>query len=375
MRVVVVDPSRTVLKFIARLLATRNHEVRTFVAAREALECVRSDLSVGALITSDELLPMSEMSGIELCWEARLLATCRRPIYIILMSCDRDQHKLIEALDSGADDFIGKPPVAEELYARLRSAERLANMQQELLRLALTDSLTCVLNRRAFFESGEEVCERGHALDCLSAIVIDIDHFKRINDVCGHDVGDEAIRRVAEEVAAENAITGRLGGEEFGMLLEGRDLAGALRMAEDLRTRISAMPPSSSRRSTAATSTAGLAPPRGKRHAYDFQFAERRCLPVLKMYPGGLGLLFCRPVTHREADPTGRTTPRASCFLTFGKCPVFGRPLIWGNGPPKPWSSCLRIDCVGHTLVMEGGDDFAKLPDKIACVFSGAGTG
>jgi DNA-binding response OmpR family regulator len=47
MRVVVVDPSRTVLKFIARLLATRNHEVRTFVAAREALECVRSDLSVG----------------------------------------------------------------------------------------------------------------------------------------------------------------------------------------------------------------------------------------------------------------------------------------------------------------------------------------
>src|SRR6266849_5976303 len=138
MRVVVVDPSRTVLKFIARLLATRNHEVRTFVAAREALECVRSDLSVGALITSDELLPMSEMSGIELCWEARLLATCRRPIYIILMSCDRDQHKLIEALDSGADDFIGKPPVAEELYARLRSAERLANMQQEHLRTRIS---------------------------------------------------------------------------------------------------------------------------------------------------------------------------------------------------------------------------------------------
>ena len=91
--------------------------------------------------------------------------------------------------------------------------------------------------------------------------------------------------------------------------------------------------------------------------------------------PGGLGLLFCRPVTHREADPTGRTTPRASCFLTFGKCPVFGRALIWGNGPPKPRSSCLRIDCVGHTLVMEGGHDFAKLPGKIACVFSGAALG
>src|SRR5262249_56335866 len=110
MRVVVVDPSRTVLKFIARLLATRNHEVRTFVSAREALECLRSDLSVGALVTSDELLPMSDMSGIELCWEARLVATCRRPIYIILMSCDRDEHKLIDALDSAAAAFTANPP-------------------------------------------------------------------------------------------------------------------------------------------------------------------------------------------------------------------------------------------------------------------------
>jgi diguanylate cyclase (GGDEF)-like protein len=239
--VVVVDPSRTVLKFIARLLATRNHDVRTFVSARDALECVKSDLGVGALITSDELLPMSDMSGMELCWEVRLLASHRRPIYIILMSCDRDQHKLIEALDSGADDFIGKPPVAEELYARLRSAERLAGMQQELLRLALTDSLTGVLNRRAFFESAEEVCGRAHALDALSAIVIDIDHFKRINDVYGHDAGDDAIRRVAEEVAAQKGIAGRLGGEEFALVLEGRDGPAAHRIAEDLRSRISGM--------------------------------------------------------------------------------------------------------------------------------------
>src|ERR1051326_213759 len=242
MRVVVVDPSRTVLRFISRLLATRNHEVRTFVGAREALECLRCDPSVGALITSDELVPMSEMSGIELCCEARLLATCRRPIYIILMSCDRDSQKLIEALDSGADDFIGKPPVAEELYARLRSPERLANMQQELLRLALTDPLTGVLNRRAFFERAEEACARAHALDGLAAVVIDIDHFKRINDVYGHDVGDEAIRAVAAEVGAENAIAGRLGGEEFAMLLEGRDLAAALGVAERLCAHVSGMP-------------------------------------------------------------------------------------------------------------------------------------
>jgi two-component system, cell cycle response regulator len=257
MRVVVVDPSRTVLKFIARLLATRHHEVRTFVTAREALECVRSDPAVGALIASDELAN-ADMSGIELCWEARLIATCRRPIYIILMSCDRDPKKRIEALDSGANDFIGKPAVAEELYARLRSAERLVKMQQELLRLALTDPLTGVLNRRAFFERAEEICKRGHTLDCLSAIVMAIDDFKRINDVYGHDVGDVAICNVAMEVAAEHAVAGRLGGEEFAMVLEGRDLGAALRIAEELRSRIGAMQVQTGRRRLTLTCSFGV---------------------------------------------------------------------------------------------------------------------
>jgi DNA-binding response OmpR family regulator len=55
------------------------------------------------------------MSGVELCWETRLLATCRRPIYVLMMSSQYDQRSLIEALDSGADEFIGKPPLAEEL--------------------------------------------------------------------------------------------------------------------------------------------------------------------------------------------------------------------------------------------------------------------
>ena len=238
MRVVVVDPSRSVLQSIERLLATRNHEVRTFLDAGEALEYLRCDPNVGALITNDELRPGSDISGIELCWEARLVASCRRPIYIILMSCDRDPKKLIEALDSGADDFIGKPPIAEELYARLRSAERLANMQQELLRLALTDPLTGVLNRRAFFERAVEVCGRAYDLDALSAIVIDIDRFKRINDLHGHDIGDTVIRKIAEAITTEPAIIGRLGGEEFAMVLEGCDLPAALRIAGRLRTRV-----------------------------------------------------------------------------------------------------------------------------------------
>jgi two-component system, cell cycle response regulator len=238
MRVVLVDPSRTVLKFVGRLLEARDHEVRAFTDGEAALDCIRSDLKVGALITSAELI---SMSGLELCWETRLLATCDRPIYVIMMSSSQDQHKLIEALDSGADDYIGKPPVAEELYARLRAAERVAAMQQELVRLATTDSLTGVFNRRAFFERACDACARAETGSALSVILFDIDHFKRVNDLYGHDMGDRAICAVAQAAATESALVGRLGGEEFAMLLEGRDLNETLAVAERLRGKMSAL--------------------------------------------------------------------------------------------------------------------------------------
>src|SRR5262249_53129236 len=238
MRVVLVDPSRTVLKFVGRLLEARDHEVRAFTDGWAALDYIRSDPKVGALITSAEL---TSMCGIELCWETRLLAACDRQIYVILMSSSHDRRHLIEALDSGADDYIGKPPVAEELYARLRAAERVASMQEELVRLATTDSLTGVLNRRAFFERAHDACSRAAAGEPLSALIFDIDHFKRVNDIYGHDVGDRAICAVAREAAAESALVGRLGGEEFAMLLAGHGLDDALGLAERLRRQMAGL--------------------------------------------------------------------------------------------------------------------------------------
>jgi two-component system, cell cycle response regulator len=237
MNVVLVDPSRTVLKIVTGLLEARNHEVRTFTDAPEALDYTKSHPAVEALITSAEL---TSMSGVDLCRRTRQLASRGRSIYVILMSSNQDGHTLIEALDNGADDFMGKPPVVEELYARLRAAERVGTMQRELLRLATTDPLTGMLNRRAFFVQAEEACERAGAGSSLSAVMLDIDHFKRVNDTHGHDVGDAAIRGIAREAAATGkAILGRLGGEEFAFLLEGRALSDAVEIAEDLRLRLS----------------------------------------------------------------------------------------------------------------------------------------
>jgi two-component system cell cycle response regulator len=230
-RIVVVDPSRVVLKSISRLLTDGHHEVRTFVDGREALAHIKADPDVDVLITSTE--PAS-ISGLELCWETRLLASRDRPIHIILMSSNYDQERLIEALDSGADDFIGKPPAAQELYARLRSAERLCSMQRELIDLATTDPLTGVLNRRAFFERAQDACARSPA-GALSAVMFDVDHFKRINDEYGHDIGDRTLRDIAQQVARHCRMVGRLGGEEFAILLEGADQSAAVALAELLR--------------------------------------------------------------------------------------------------------------------------------------------
>ncbi len=238
MRIVVVDPSRTILKLVTQLLEAGHHEVRPFTEGHEALDYVRSDPDVDALITSVEL---QSMSGVDLCRETRLLATRGRPIYIVLMSSNYEQRKLIEALDNGADDFIGKPPATEELYARLRAAERLGTMQRELVRLATTDPLTGVLNRRAFFERAEELCARAASGRPLSGIMFDIDHFKRINDVHGHNAGDHVLRIIAHEAETENEMVGRLGGEEFAILVKDRPLADTVAVAERLRLKFAGL--------------------------------------------------------------------------------------------------------------------------------------
>jgi len=239
MHIALVDPSRTTRLIVARMLEARGHAVLPYADEREALVQIKVDPCIEAVITSAEL---THMSGLEFCWETRLIATCRRPIYVLMMSTEYDQRSLIEALDSGADDFIGKPPLAEELYARLRAAERLATMQRELIRLATIDPLTGLCNRRGFFELATEAYARTIPDGRLSAIILDIDNFKYINDSYGHETGDEALRACASAARMDEALAGRLGGDEFALLLEERTLPQAIEIAEDLRLRLAARP-------------------------------------------------------------------------------------------------------------------------------------
>jgi len=230
-RIVVVDPSRTILKAVSRLLESDGHVVSAFSEGQDALDCIKSSPDVSVLITSAEL---ASMSGLELCWEARLLSGRDRALYIILMSSNAEQTHVVNALDSGADEFIRKPPVGEELYARLRTAERLLRQQRELIVLAYLDSLTGVLNRRAFFDKTGDLVDAGRR---FAAVMFDVDHFKHVNDTYGHDVGDQVLRVIGREARNGTAILGRLGGEEFAIVLEESSLQAATLHAEELRRR------------------------------------------------------------------------------------------------------------------------------------------
>ena len=236
MRTVLADPSRTVLKIVARLLEDKGHEVRPFEDGKQALDYIKSDPEVRALITSVEL---PTLSGIALCGEARRLASIHRPLYILLMSSNGDQGHLVKALDNGADDFICKPPASEELYARLRAADRVTTMQADLIRLAMIDCLTGAWTRRAFFDYAADACRRAEP-GALMAVMFDIDHFKKVNDAYGHEMGDHVLRAVAQEACKAAGTIGRLGGEEFSILVKG-SMQDGVELAENLRRIISSM--------------------------------------------------------------------------------------------------------------------------------------
>ncbi len=237
MRLVLVDPSRAVQRAMAQLIEGDGHQVTTFADGRQALAYIAWETDVRALITGTQPLGIS---GIELCAAAHRLSGTRRALHVILMSSTEDYHLVVAALDAGADDFIHKPPNPDELCARLRLADRVTAMKQQLIQYATTDVLTGLFNRRAFFERAAEMCQVAEAGKQLSAILFDLDHFKSINDTCGHDVGDQVLTAVGAQAKIVDGVVGRLGGEEFCVLVQA-DQADALECAGELQRAICAL--------------------------------------------------------------------------------------------------------------------------------------
>lgn len=242
--IVIVDDmqfSRAVLR--SALNKVGYTDVRMAASASEALSML--DERTADVVLADWVMP--EMNGLELTDTIRRKDEARgHYTSIILFTAKEGADAMMEAFQRGVDDYLTKPVDPKELAARVFAAGRVAGLQNTLLEtsaalkranqyleeLSTTDPLTGLPNRRYFNQHAENLLAqtraRGGGL-CLA--ILDLDHFKDINDHYGHDVGDEVLtgfaRRV-QRVIRPTDVFARLGGEEFALLMYHPD-ATALR--------------------------------------------------------------------------------------------------------------------------------------------------
>jgi two-component system cell cycle response regulator len=166
--------------------------------------------------------------------------------YVVLLTSRGGTRDLVAGLEAGADDYVAKPFDEHELQARLRAGQRIVMLQRELYRLkemfrlqSRTDPLTGCFNRRAIMERlGSELSRARREGRPLGVAMVDVDHFKCVNDAHGHAAGDavlrEVVRRIDGTVRASDAF-GRTGGEEFLVLWPAADLAAVRIAGERIR--------------------------------------------------------------------------------------------------------------------------------------------
>jgi len=207
----------------------------------EAWEIIQQPESP-SLIISDWMMP--RMDGLALCRKIRNMEKSDY-IYFIILTAKGEKKDIIKGLEAGADDFLTKPFNQEELKYRTRIGERIIDLERRILQLANTDTLTGLLNRRAFMERMEQEMSRAQReKKPLSLIFADIDHFKRVNDTYGHQVGDLVLQRFTDQLkttARPYDFLGRYGGEEFLVCLPGTHGLQTGSVAERMRRQIEAM--------------------------------------------------------------------------------------------------------------------------------------
>ncbi|KAF1687461.1 diguanylate cyclase response regulator [Pseudoxanthomonas broegbernensis] len=234
----VVDDSPSARTHAAALLEMFGYRVVQAADGPEALRALEGDQTIRLAVVDQE---MPGMQGIELTRRLRALRT-RDRVAVIGVSGRDDPGLVARFLKNGANDFLRKPYTREEFFCRVSQNVDQLELIGSLQDLATRDFLTGLPNRRHFLEQAERMVPRLQDVRApVAAAMLDIDHFKHINDSWGHDTGDQALRAVAAAVsshARRQDQVARFGGEEFCLLvpgLEGEELA---RYFEDLRQRI-----------------------------------------------------------------------------------------------------------------------------------------
>src|SRR5437879_7999639 len=240
-RVLVAEDDPVSRRVLELRLRQWGYEVIAVDNGFQALEVVQADDSPELLLL-DWMMP--GIDGVELCRRVRLMSKPVYP-YILLLTARDAKQDLIAGLEAGADDYLTKPFHADELHARLRAGGRILGLQKELIRAreelrfhATHDVLTGVWNRKGIMELLANELARAHRTgESLGLMMIDLDHFKAVNDTYGHAAGDAVLKEVAHRLGNSVRtydLVGRYGGEEFLVILSNASLEETSRRAQKL---------------------------------------------------------------------------------------------------------------------------------------------
>jgi diguanylate cyclase (GGDEF)-like protein len=236
--VVLVDDSADVHRLIKARLRSEPYELTAFGNGSEALDAFKQ--RVPSLVLLD--LDMPGMDGFAVIRAIKATPAMASTPIIILSGLSDAQDK-VAAFDLGATDYVTKPFDFSELRARIRSALRIEHLLRLLAERAEVDGLTGLANRAAFNRRWtQEASEAQRYGRKLSLAVLDIDHFKRINDTFGHPAGDEVIQGFANVITAsirDCDIACRYGGEEFCIIMPETGADDAAVVGERVRAAMS----------------------------------------------------------------------------------------------------------------------------------------
>lgn len=196
-----------------------------------------------------EVLQQGQQASCAFCSNSRLLRPDGKPAGVIVWEFQNTANgRWYQCRDQAVEWTNGRLvriEIATDITDRKAMEEELRIAKQQAEALARTDELTGLYNRRAFFELGEQALKQaGRRREPLAVVMFDIDYFKQINDSHGHMVGDQVLRQVAAVAASvcrETDVLGRLGGEEFAVVLPASDYHQALVFCERLRSAIAAV--------------------------------------------------------------------------------------------------------------------------------------
>jgi two-component system, cell cycle response regulator len=266
MRILVAEDDALSRTLLERTLQRAGYDVVAVADGAEALvELSRQDPPRLALL--DWVMPQKD--GLWVCREVRNRKE-QAYTYLILLSSRESKQDIVFGLESGADDYLTKPFDVDELKARLRTGERILELEDRLVEAresmrfqATHDLLTSLWNRGVIMELvTREILRTRREGTCTAVMMCDIDHFKRINDQYGHAVGDEVLREVARRLqlsVRSYDMVGRYGGEEFLLALNRCDPASAVSRAENLRSVIGGRPIQAGKEKLTVTISIGLA--------------------------------------------------------------------------------------------------------------------